>query len=106
MGDPQAGALEQSLFARLAASRERGEALHLREEARALLELRGDARNALVLAQRNWQVQKEIADARLLLGAAAAAKDGGAAEPILTWMREHRIEDVVLATLSAKLAAK
>lgn len=105
-GDPQAAALEAALFSRLAASRERGEALHLREEARALLELRGDAGQALALAQQNWKTQKEIADARLLLGAAVAARDAAAADPILRWTREHHIEDVVLTSLGATAVAR
>ena len=104
--DPQSGALEESLFARLAASRERGEALHLREEGRALLELRGDATQALQLAQRNWQVQKEIADARLLLGAAVATKNAVAARTVLHWTQEHHIEDVVLTALGTGMATK
>jgi len=106
VGDPQAAQIETSLFARLAASSERGESLHLREEARALLELRGDTRKALELAVRNWTVQKEIADARLLLQAAAAAKDAGAAQPVLDWMREHKVEDVASAALTARLASR
>lgn len=105
-GDMQAPALEELLFARLAASRERGEALHLREEARALLELRNDARGALDLAQRNWQIQKESADARLLLTAALAMQDHVAAEPVLGWMRKNKVEDSKLAALSTGLAAK
>jgi thioredoxin-like negative regulator of GroEL len=105
-GDAQAPALEESLFARLAASRERGEALHLREEARALLELHNDARGALELAQRNWQIQKEAADARLLLAAAVAARDQKAAEPVLAWMRENKVEDTLLTALASGLNAK
>lgn len=105
-GDAQAPALEESLFARLAASRERGEALHLREEARALLELRNDARGALELALRNWQIQKESADARLLLAAAVAARDQKAAEPVLAWIRENKIEDIMLTALASGLNVK
>ena len=103
--DAQAPALEALLFARLAASRERGEALHLREEARALLELRNDAQRGLELAQRNWLVQKEMADARLLLAAAVAARDRKAAAPVLAWIREHKVEDTMLTTLAAELGA-
>ena len=104
--DAQAPALESLLFARLAASRERGEALHLREEARALLELRNDAQGGLELAQRNWLVQKETADARLLLAAAVAARDRKAAAPVLAWIQENRVEDTLLASLAAELGAR
>ena len=54
------------LSARFAAAQARGERVHLREEARFHLRLRDDAATALPLAEANWQIQKEPADARLL----------------------------------------
>jgi hypothetical protein len=64
--------------------------------------LRGDARRALAIARRNWDVQKETADARILLEAALAAHDAAGARPVLDWMRGARVEDVRLAHLAAQ----
>lgn len=82
-----------------AAARRRGEALHLREEARFMLELRDDPPSALDLARRNWAVQKEPWDARLLLSAAQAAGDPRASKPVLEWIAGSKLQD---ARLSAR----
>jgi tetratricopeptide (TPR) repeat protein len=97
--------LVASLQARFDAARARGEAVHLREESRFRLRLLGDAQGALVLAQRNWAVQREPADARVLLEAALAANDRRAAQPVIDWLRETRLEDVVLANLVQRIGA-
>src|SRR5215471_2563432 len=65
----------QQLDDRFAASRLRGDRVHLREEARFTLRLLIAPVAALKLAQENWQVQKEPADVRILLEAALAAHD-------------------------------
>lgn len=70
-------AIEQ-LQARFAAAAQRGDTVHMREQARFELLLRGDATSALALAQRNYAVQKEPADLRILRDAERAAKKGGA----------------------------
>ncbi|MCS0629509.1 hypothetical protein NX786_09200 [Telluria mixta] len=93
------------LAARFDAGERRGDGVHLREQARFELALRGDARRALAIARRNWDVQKETADARILLEAAFAARDVAAARPVLDWMRSARVEDVQLARLAAKFNA-
>ena len=90
------------LAARFDAGERRGDGVHLREQARFELALRGDARRALAIARRNWDVQKETADARILLEAALAAHDAAAARPVLDWMRGARVEDVQLARLAAQ----
>ncbi|QCP14747.1 tetratricopeptide repeat protein [Pseudoduganella umbonata] len=92
------------LQARFDAAALRGDAVHLREQARFTLHLRGDARAALALAQRNWQVQKELADTRLLLEAGLAARDRTALQPVLRWIREQGLQDVVVARLAEKAA--
>lgn len=91
------------LAARFDAGERRGDGVHLREQARFELALRGDARRALAIARRNWDVQKETADARILLEAALAARNAAAARPVLDWMRGARVEDVQLARLAAQL---
>jgi hypothetical protein len=90
------------LAARFDAGERRGDGVHLREQARFELALRGDARRALAIARRNWDVQKETLDARILLEAALAARDVAAARPVLDWMRGARVEDVQLARLAAQ----
>jgi hypothetical protein len=73
LGRPEASASIATLQARFDATRARGDSTHRREEARFLLALRGDAAGALRLAQANWSIQREPADARLLAEAADAA---------------------------------
>ena len=58
---------------RFAAATQRGDALHLREEARYRLALADDAAGALRLATANWRAQREFWDARLVLESALAA---------------------------------
>jgi Tfp pilus assembly protein PilF len=73
------------LAARFQAALLRGDTVHQREQARFELYLRHDARAALELARRNWAVQKEPADARIYIEAAAQAHDVAAARPVLDW---------------------
>lgn len=68
-----ATAAREALRERFDAAHARGDSTHRREEARYWLELRGDARRALALAEANWAVQREPADARLLADASRAA---------------------------------
>jgi hypothetical protein len=75
------------LAARFSVARRRKDLLHLREEARFELHLRGDADHALVLARRNWQVQREPADARILLEASIAAADREQEKVARAWYR-------------------
>ena len=72
LGSPDP-ALEAALADSYAASRRRGEDVHLREEARYTLEVLGDAPRALELARQNWATQREPADARVLAAAEHAA---------------------------------
>ena len=50
-------------------------------------------------------MQREAADARILLEAAIAARQDEAAKPVLDWLESNRVESVVLRSLSAKLGA-
>lgn len=88
------------LAARFAASRDRGTPVHVREEARFTLTLQHDAHQALPLAQANWNVQREPADARILLESALAAKNSPAAQPVLDWMTSNHVEDFHLQQLA------
>jgi tetratricopeptide (TPR) repeat protein len=91
------------LDARFAAAARRGDAVHQREQARFALHLKQDVAAAMALAQRNWRVQKEVADARILLEAAAASGEPANARPVLDWLRQHRLQDVALERLAARL---
>jgi tetratricopeptide (TPR) repeat protein len=84
-------------------ARELGVSLHLREEAMLHLQLLNDPKTALPLAVENWQIQREAADARLLLTAAAAAGQPDAAQPVLEWMTQQNVTAPDLVKLAAAL---
>jgi predicted Zn-dependent protease len=100
---PQLAAWQGDLKARFDAARLRGDKLHQKEESRDALQLEGDAPRALALASENYRLQREPADARVLLEAALAARAPAAAEPVLTWMADSGIESAVLRKLAAEL---
>jgi hypothetical protein len=79
-----ATAASDALQERFDAAHARGDNTHRREEARYWLDLRGDARRALALAEANWAIQREPADARLLADTARAAGQPQAAAPRIT----------------------
>lgn len=91
------------LRARFVASRERGTTVHVREEARFTLALLHDAKRALPLAQTNWNIQREPADARILLESALAAGDRSAAQPVIDWLSHNRVEDFRLRQLARQI---
>lgn len=103
MSLPGAADRAATLAARYHAAQLRGDTVHQQEEARFRLEVHDDAKNALLLAQENWKVQKEPRDARILLEAALAARAPAAAAPAVQWLRDSRIEDKRLQDLSASL---
>lgn len=94
-----------ALRARFEASRLRGEVVHRREESRFVLHLLHQPEAALKLAAANWQVQREPADARVLLEAALAAHHSEAALPVLEFMKANRLRDVHLDKLAAQCGA-
>jgi predicted Zn-dependent protease len=100
---PQSKSHVSDLAARFAASRERGTTVHVREEARFALNLLHDAKRALPLAQANWNVQREPADARILLETALAAEDQVAAQPVLEWLKTNHVEDFHLQQLAKQI---
>jgi hypothetical protein len=102
---PGARESEATLAARYAAAQLRGDTVHQQEEAQFELKVRQDPKAALALARENWKVQLEPRDARIYLEAALALKDPAAAEPVLRWLDESRIEDQVLASLAQQLRA-
>jgi hypothetical protein len=100
---PDAQKHVQALGERFAASALRGERLHLGEEARYLLELKGDAKAALSAALENWKTQRAPRDATVLIEAAIAARNPKAAGPALRWLEESKFEGARLRDLAAQL---
>jgi tetratricopeptide (TPR) repeat protein len=94
-----------SLRDRFSASRQRGDTVHRREEARFTLHLLHEPKQALRLALENWSVQCEPSDARVLLESALAAKDFQTVQPVLSWLEKNRLEDVHLSKLANQLRA-
>jgi len=92
------GARRQELSARaaswLALEVARGDKPHLREAAMFAL-ANGDAAGALAAASRNFGIQKELADVRVLARAARAADDAPALSSLQSWLRETGYRDSV-----------
>jgi hypothetical protein len=105
-GSPSLAGWSTTLNARFDAARLRGDSVHEKEEARFALGILGQPARALPLAVSNFTVQREPADARVLLEAALAANQRAAAEPALKWMADSGIESVVLQALATQLKAK
>ncbi|MEZ5582304.1 MAG: hypothetical protein R3F37_05570 [Candidatus Competibacteraceae bacterium] len=103
LGSPAAKVYREQLADRIQAIRLRGDTTHLNTEARFTLHLLGQPAAALQLALRNWTVQREPTDARLVLETALAADDPKAAQPVLDWLAETGLEDVHLAQLKQRL---
>ena len=105
LNSPNAAALARELGARFDAARLRGDVTHRKEESRYVRAFGGAAgtANALKLGIKNFEEQREPADARILMEAAIAAKDPAAAEPALKWMAQSGIDSVALKKLAAQL---
>ena len=102
-GDPAAAGHIAALAARFEASRLRGDTVHRREEARFTLALLHQPDRALELALANWDVQREPADARILLETALAARRPGAAQPVLAWLQTNGVQDTRLTGLADRV---
>ena len=103
LGMQAASAHIQALGDRFAAAALRGERLHMGEEARFLLELKGEPKRALAVGLDNWKEQREPRDALVVLQAALAAGDGQAATPVLRWLEDSRFESTRLRALAVQL---
>ena len=103
------GKLEPSACAvlaeRVAATRQRGDTVHRREESRYALHVEEDAAKALALAEENFKVQREPADVRVLLEAALEADRPAAAAPALAWMKSTTFQWQPLRELVKQLEA-
>jgi tetratricopeptide (TPR) repeat protein len=86
----------EDLQRRFDETRQRGDSVHQREEAIYLLELRHAPDQALQVAMQNWQRQRELIDARVLLEAAKAAGKPEAADDVRAWMGRYHVQDARL----------
>lgn len=93
---PEQALAVRALQARFAAARERGDRVHMREEARFTLHLLRQPQRALKLAQDNWRVQKEPADARLLLEAAQRLGRQDLIDDVIAFIAQAGWQDVRL----------
>ena len=91
------------LEARFAAATARGDALHLREEARFRLAVTDEPARALELARENWRSQREPWDARVLLESALAAGRPAEAGAVIAWLQETGFVDPRLEPSLARL---
>ncbi|MBA3966568.1 MAG: hypothetical protein H0X47_12490 [Nitrospirales bacterium] len=104
LNSPQLPQYIANLSARFADNRLRGDARHLREEARFTLHLLHQPHQALQLAEDNWKIQREPWDARILLEAAHAAGNHKAAQPVIAWLKTVKLEDRLIHQLIAQFA--
>jgi tetratricopeptide (TPR) repeat protein len=104
LNDPRAKGWADQLRDRFADAAKRGDRLHEQEAARFALDVEGNPTQAVDLATRNYQDQKEPRDAEILMRAALAAKQPRAASPAISWLRSNKYEDPQLAALAEKLS--
>lgn len=105
LGNVDAARWRSELAARFDAAKRRGDTTHQKEESRFVLALQAAPARALALAQQNFAVQREPADARILLEAALGAGQPAAAQPVLDWMTSSGIESAALQGLVTRLKA-
>jgi hypothetical protein len=74
----------------------RGERAHLREEALLALDVEHDPVRALALAERNFEIQKELPDVRLYARAAIAARSAVAIRALRAWVSATGYRDAVV----------
>ncbi len=103
---PDAAEVARDLGERFAASKARGDRVHLREEARYALAIKFEPKEALELARQNWQVQKEPLDARIALETAIAARQPKAVADVLHFLEITRLQGEKLAQLVAQVKAQ
>ena len=106
LGDPRLGEWSNILNERFTAAAAAGNRVHLREEAMFRLKVEGNPAAALPLAVQNWSVQKEPADARLLIEVALAANNPKAAQPVVDFIALTKLNDQRLMKLVARLETK
>ena len=102
--NPDAPRYVWMMAARFEALRQRGSEYFGREEARFALQLQHDPQTALEMAKRNWAAQRAPWDARVLLEAALAAHQPRAADGVVAFIAQTRLEDPLVLSLARQLA--
>lgn len=102
---PDAAQVAADLTQRFAASRARGDRIHLREEARFVLAVKNSPDEAVNLALDNWAVQKEPLDARIALEAAVAARQAKASREVVQWVVGTQLQGDKLSQLVSQARA-
>ena len=105
-GDPRLAEWSRIMNERFTAATAAGNRVHLREEAMFRLKVEDNPAAALPLAVQNWSVQKEPADARLLIEAALAAHKPEVAQPVADFIARTKLDDQRLMPLVARLENK
>jgi tetratricopeptide (TPR) repeat protein len=105
LGDPALKLSCARLRAAFAAELQRGEAVHRREQARFLLDVMNRPDLSLAAALENWTVQHEPDDVLVLIHAARAAGNPGAAAPAIDFVRTQGQSDARLEALNSPLSA-
>jgi len=104
-GSADAVKYQREMRERFDAARRQGDALHEKEESRFARSVLKENQRALVLAESNYRIQREVADARALLEASISCKSPQSAEPVLQWMAQNRVESVILQSLARQVRA-
>jgi tetratricopeptide (TPR) repeat protein len=94
--DDAAASANALLSSAFSVEEQRGDPVHRREQARYLLDVSHQPGAALTAARENWRVQREPDDILILLRAARAAADPQAAQPALSFLSQHGMQDVRL----------
>jgi hypothetical protein len=105
VNSPDAAKYQQEMRERFDAARRQGDALHEKEESRFVRSLLRENQRALTLAESNYKIQREAADARALLEASISCRSPRSAEPVLQWMALNRVESVTLQSLVMQVRA-
>ena len=105
VASPDAAQVAEDLTQRFAASRARGDRIHLREEARFVLVVKNSPDEAVNLALDNWTVQKEPLDARIVLEAAVAARQSKASREVVLWVASTQLQGEKLGKLVTQARA-
>jgi tetratricopeptide (TPR) repeat protein len=103
--DRALGQSSARLRAAFAAELQRGEAVHRREQARFLLEVLDQPKLSLAAALENWRVQHEPDDVLVLMHAASAAGNPGAAAPAIDFVRSQGQSDVRIDAMTPAISA-
>ena len=93
---------KKELKDRFNANHLRGDFTHLREEALFELKVSNNSQKALELAKKNWIVQKEPIDARILLESAIASDKKNDAKEVIKFLEKTKLEDVYIGNLVSK----